>query len=111
MSESQKPVPRGLYPRPFNAVLSPEGRFYLAEPWKHEQVAYELTGEDWDDLARLGWLRIAGGSVHYAFSYGEPTQAQLDAIFDYTEFMGWRIDQAFEIPDAARIRELFGIAL
>jgi hypothetical protein len=104
-----KPVPRGLYPQPFNAILSPEGRFYPAGPWKHYQVAYELTGEDWDNLVKTGWLRIFQGTVYFVSGFREMTQAQIDAIADYAQFKEMSILDAFDVVYRADVARFFGL--
>ena len=105
------PVGRGEYaPLPFNAILSPDGRFYRADNWTHSKVAYAVTGEDWDDLVRRGWCRLSCGLVRFAYSFrNELTQAQIDAIFDYTQFLGWDFDEVFERHDREKARKQFGL--
>ena len=109
-ASEQEPKPTEKYlPLPFNAILSPDGTFYRAAAWQHYKVAEEVTGEDWDDLVEKGWLRLSMGMIYYACSHQEPTQAQIDAIADYAQFMGWDIDECFDIPLREKVRELFGL--
>ena len=50
-----------------------------------------------------------GGIVYFAFSFCKSlTQAQIDAIFDYTQYMGWEFDEAFDTYDRKKAREQFG---
>lgn len=108
------PKPRALKlgeyePLPLNAVLSPTGRFYRAGAWEHEKVGEAVSGLWWDDALRAGWLRVWGGIVHNAFIWGNPTQKQIDALFDYAKFMEWPLIEVFDSTCRRRAGEFFGL--
>lgn len=104
-----RPLRPGEYePLPFCAVLSPDGKFYRAPDWKHEEVGEAASGMFWDDALKAGWLRVSD-VVHYAFIWREPTQAQTDAIWDYARFMGWDLAQAFDIVVRSQARKFYGL--
>jgi hypothetical protein len=82
--------------------LSPEGVFYHAKPgnWVHERLAEALGAHlfnrllDDRDLERRGWLRVYIDGLVVAPYGKEPTQAQLDTMFDLSQLseagQGWR---------------------
>lgn len=59
--------------------IKPNGEFIQADDWYHEDAVYSL-GLSYKDIMKEGWLHI--GLVDGVYSYGEPTQAQLDVLWD-----------------------------
>ena len=68
-----------------------------------------MTGEEFDDLVKKGWLKVSSGEVHYAFAYKDPTQAQIDAIFDYAAFVGSQIAEVFDVTTRLEAKKFFGL--
>lgn len=90
-------------------ILSPDGKFYHADAWKHEQVAKQVTGADWETCLDRGWLRLSAGAIYFAFSWQEPTQAQIDAIYEYARLNECSIVDIFESSTRDEAAKFLGL--
>jgi len=111
-SKKRKALAPGQYGEPpFNAILSPEGKFYQAGSWEqHHDLAIAVTGEDFDALVMNGWLKVSSGEIHFAFANKDLTQPQIDAIYDYAAFTGVPITEVFDPTTRQEAKRFFGMA-
>lgn len=59
--------------------IEPDGAFHPAADWTHSDAVY-ACGLTYPEIEKRHWLHV--GIVDRVFSYGEPTQAQLDVLMD-----------------------------
>jgi hypothetical protein len=71
--------------------ISPEGKVTFAQGALHSTIAREVLGDETGgrDLERAGYVHVSWTSVYGGYSpergVMEPTQAQLDALFDLSQ--------------------------
>lgn len=97
VDEAELPPP----PEPERAIttdtgwLSPDGKFYPCEYGQHDVWAFRLGFEEYR-LERLGWVKLQSGKVLWNFTGRfEPTQPQIDAVFDFCKERGEKMPAGF----------------
>lgn len=76
--------------------LSPDGKFYPCEYGGHDDLEFQL-GCGRSRLEELGWVKLQNGNFLWDFSgHFEPTQRQIDLVFDYCRKNNTPMPYAFE---------------
>lgn len=86
-----KPIPDKLEGKDANGWLAPDGQFYGCRSYVHialgdEMAQYFKVGHRSSDLEKAGWGHVSDHGFHVRDSYisdKEPTQAQLDVLWDW----------------------------
>lgn len=85
IEEAESPSP----PKPKRSIttatgwLSPGGKFYPCAYGCHHEVAFRLGYRE-PMLEKLGWVKLQNGNFFWDFTtHFEPTQRQIDLVFDY----------------------------
>lgn len=94
VEEAEPPTP----PRPERSIttdtgwLAPDGKYYPCDYGQHDVWAYRLGFEEERQLEKLGWVKVQRGSFYRnLLGRGEPTQRQVDMVFDYCQKTGEKL--------------------
>lgn len=92
----------------FSGWIAPDGKLFAAAWSRHEEVAYDILRRRFerdyksravDVLRRLGYVSAGAMGYSHFVAWTEPTQAQMDIMFDICEASGWQLKNVLYVAD------------